>query len=1060
MAIRLLTLGTLQAFLDDDELTALPGQPLRAALLVYLGVERRAARETVATVFWPESDEEAARHALRQALYNLRRQLRNGWLEQHAVELRVTSALDCDAHAFEAALGRHDLPTAAALYSGPFLHGINLLGLTSWQQWVDGRRGTYANRFRRCCRDWVDARVADGDLDGAIAAARKWIAPDPLDDEGQHRLIEVLALGGERNEAIRQYELYARLLEPEGLTPLDGTQELLEKLRRAELPSAPRRPAVSPESQPADAAQSRPATAMAPAPPADASAVPGGAIEAGSGIETSETRGDRVRWRRYFLRVASPALVVLAIGLIITRTGTGEGVVRARNPALDTSRYAVLPILDDSTVPAGTRAAVYLEDALAQWSGISVVPAFQVGEAVARREAPLSLRDAREIAVALRAGRFTSGFATRVGDSIRVQVGLFDTGTGERLAVSSLKLPLDVTGAPTAFNALAERLLFRRGGTGGRVIARPPTWSQPARAAYDAGHQAIRSWDLPAAESAFSRSVAHDAEFAHAHLWLAQVRAWQDQPAAAWHSNARRAADRRDQLGPDDQRHASALLAAAGGDRPTACAHFEELTRRDEASFVGWYGLARCLAGDSVVLPDRSSASGWRFRSSYHRALTAYQRAFQTLPSIHRAMRSNSYDRVRRLFFISRAQPRPGRSLPPDTMRFYAYPDLDRGTDTLIFTPWPEIEFQRGLTALPSSIDMAVQRQRLMFHEIATAWRAAFPESADALEALAISYEMLRDRRAIGTIREARRLAALPGDRLRIAAAEVWIRLKFSIPDDAEGVMRARVLADSLLAGPPDPHEDPRALVSLAVLTGRAALGARLARDERVIDAWDVPAPLGMSASPLLVFAALGGPPDSVLVLEQQVVRGLASMLRHEQAPARTSWLVLSATLAYPDARMISLDSLPDRLAVTQRAFMYGDLQTVRDSLSAVAARRVGRPAYELTFDALYPEAALHAAMGDRHAAIRWLDPSLEDLAGAAPRVFADPARVGGLVRAMALRARLAHQAGDRRSAERWARIVVELWSDSDAFLQPPVAEMRQILDGVLRTTPHPDQDP
>jgi DNA-binding SARP family transcriptional activator len=233
MAMRLITLGGLRAFVGDRELDWLPSQRLRAALFVYLAVERRAPREGLLALFWPESDAENGRHALRQSLYQLRKALGHGWLESRAHELRIGDGVWTDVGAFDAALERQDPEAAAELYHGPFLDGVHLVDLAEWEGWVDGRRAQYAREFRKACRAVVEARRAGGDLAGAVEAAQRWVAPDPLDDEAQHRLIEALADAGERAEAIRQYETYERLLEPDGLRPLDETEALVHRVRSA-----------------------------------------------------------------------------------------------------------------------------------------------------------------------------------------------------------------------------------------------------------------------------------------------------------------------------------------------------------------------------------------------------------------------------------------------------------------------------------------------------------------------------------------------------------------------------------------------------------------------------------------------------------------------------------------------------------------------------------------------------------------------------------------------------------------------------------------------------------
>ena len=54
MAIQIITFGGLRAVHDDNgELDSLLSQHSRAALLVYLAVERRVSRESLTTVFWP-----------------------------------------------------------------------------------------------------------------------------------------------------------------------------------------------------------------------------------------------------------------------------------------------------------------------------------------------------------------------------------------------------------------------------------------------------------------------------------------------------------------------------------------------------------------------------------------------------------------------------------------------------------------------------------------------------------------------------------------------------------------------------------------------------------------------------------------------------------------------------------------------------------------------------------------------------------------------------------------------------------------------------------------------
>jgi tetratricopeptide (TPR) repeat protein len=110
------------------------------------------------------------------------------------------------------------------------MHAVHLADLQPWEAWVDGHRARLARAHRAGCRSWVEACLRSDNLAGALAAAQEWVRPDPLEDEAQHRLIELLAETGDRTGALRQYETYQWLLQADGLMPLDGTVALYRSL--------------------------------------------------------------------------------------------------------------------------------------------------------------------------------------------------------------------------------------------------------------------------------------------------------------------------------------------------------------------------------------------------------------------------------------------------------------------------------------------------------------------------------------------------------------------------------------------------------------------------------------------------------------------------------------------------------------------------------------------------------------------------------------------------------------------------------------------------------------
>jgi hypothetical protein len=399
------------------------------------------------------------------------------------------------------------------------------------------------------------------------------------------------------------------------------------------------------------------------------------------------------------------------------------------------------------------------------------------------------------------------------------------------------------------------------------------------------------------------------------------------------------------------------------------------------------------------------------------------------------------------LLLASGTDLRGGRALPPDSTTFLASPSW--AGDSLVLYPVPVDSLEEAAGALTGSAADAVQHQRQRVHEIARAWVAAFPGSPDALEALARSLEVLGDRSALDTLLRARRLAVDPAEKVRVAAAEIWMRVLFGAPADLASLRTARQLADSLLAhssaaaGTPT---EPQLLATIAALTGRAHRAAQLGRQVPVHEAWKTPPALSGNASTFLTYAAMGGPEDSLRVLERRVAVAIdLDVVSTDRAQARGVWLALPATLAFPEYQLPSIKSLVGQgnpLVDADAAYLAGDSAGVWRVIREYRdARRSMSPA-DLTIDAVYPEAWLIAALGRPDSAAQWLSSTLDPLARTPPQLFSEAFRAGMLVRAMAFRADLANRAGDRATAREWAAAVAVLWSGADDFLQPLVKRM------------------
>ncbi|MBW7933523.1 MAG: protein kinase [Gemmatimonadaceae bacterium] len=767
-------------------------------------------------------------------------------------------------------------------------------------------------------------------------------------------------------------------------------------------------------------------------------------LELVAGTESwSGAHAQRVARRRSLWRVGGLAVIgVSAIAAAATIATRRQAAVRAVAQA-DTTRILIVPF--EGPAAEASAAEEQLRRAIARWNGVTPVDQFLVGERTERT--PLSPSDSRALALTLRAGRFVRGAVSANRAEGTMRAVLYDVRNGEEALIDDNERHGTSAGSrDTAFARLAERLLVRqpvpRSAEGSAL-----TWSLPARQSFLRGHAAIERWNLAEADSALDAAWQADRGFGDAALWLALVRSWAGRPASTWHAAALAAAADTQRLGARARAMAQALTASVDGDVVRACRRWEDITKRAPFDFAAWYSLAQCLDQDHLVVRDATSPSGWRFRSSYHSALLAYLRAFERLPSIHRALAADAFAPVRSLLQVGPNARRSG--FTADSAVFLASASLNG--DTIVFVPHPAADVQRAsletVRAERTVRLQAMQRQRELFRDIATAWVASEPQSALAREAMALALQLLGDPSAIDTLRHAAQMARTDAERQRLAVARVWMQLKFALPDDERALREARALADSVVRMRSDGPDDA-GITSVAALTGRMAqVQAAVARRTAGVSA-RLPASVSALVTQLNLVAAFGAPADSLLRMERRVSEMIDAMVPAEgRGNARALAFTRAARMAWPDVLLRSVTEEPwsaDYLLPGLAAAARRDTMRLRVAADTLRRLRQFWPPSQVAFDAWVPEAALMASAGQADVAASWLDQGLTALRVSQPN--SDPIHAAMLVRAMALRADLARRAGDRETARRWAGAVAELWADADAALQPAVRRMRAML--------------
>ncbi len=237
--IQFLTLGTteLTTGAASDRFSGVIAQPKRLALLAYLAVSRpgrRHYRDTLVALLWPDLDTPSARHALRQALWYLRRELgARVVLGGNEPGISVNrELLWCDAVAFDEAIAEGRLEAALELYRGEFLPGFHAGGGPDFEQWLESVRERLQTEAVAALWSLGDQAEAAGDFREACAWARRIVVLQPCDEGGGRRLIRLLAATGQRSEALLAYDaLGARLRRNLGLDPAPETRALAVAVR-------------------------------------------------------------------------------------------------------------------------------------------------------------------------------------------------------------------------------------------------------------------------------------------------------------------------------------------------------------------------------------------------------------------------------------------------------------------------------------------------------------------------------------------------------------------------------------------------------------------------------------------------------------------------------------------------------------------------------------------------------------------------------------------------------------------------------------------------------------
>lgn len=196
------------------------------ALLVYLACQpgRRASRDRLAALLWPDADAQQARLSLRKALSTLRQLGEPSLIETDGELVLIPAGVlttDLDQQT--------DDPD---LYAGEFLQDFSVRDAPEFDDWAALERQRLREAAVRRLAEDLDARLTERQApEAAVHMAMRLLALDPLNERAHRALMTLHARQGRPAAALKQYRTLAEALGRElSVQPEPATQALYREI--------------------------------------------------------------------------------------------------------------------------------------------------------------------------------------------------------------------------------------------------------------------------------------------------------------------------------------------------------------------------------------------------------------------------------------------------------------------------------------------------------------------------------------------------------------------------------------------------------------------------------------------------------------------------------------------------------------------------------------------------------------------------------------------------------------------------------------------------------------
>ena len=460
---------------DGRELSSLPAQPKRFALLAFLAIaggNGYQRRDTLAAMFWPDMDQFAARRALRNTLYHLREALGDAVIITRGDDAIAIdpAGLTCDVNRLTDAVnaGRYD--EALELHRGELLAGLHFPNSgEAFEEWLSRERARITDLVMKALRALVDREEQGRRISAAAHWAQRACALAPADEAWLRRAMSLLHAANDRGSALRLFDGASRRLDAEfGVKPSSETAALAARIRKV------------------DAAVVTTAAVEAGEPVASGD-VTLGAPNASAPALPATTRSTASRRRRI------AAWAVVAVGVAATvLLATRVGHVR-RESAPPVRARVMVSVFDNRTGDPGLdvlgrMAQDWLTQGILRTQLMDVVDS----RAVVAHDDPMA-RNPEEIARLTGATAVVSGSYYRSGDSLLFQSTLVDARTNRVFRVIG-PIVASVAKPVAALDDLRSRVMTALAATVDLRVADAFIQSREVPA-FDAYRAYVNGWD-------------------------------------------------------------------------------------------------------------------------------------------------------------------------------------------------------------------------------------------------------------------------------------------------------------------------------------------------------------------------------------------------------------------------------------------------------------------------------------------------------------------------------------------------------------------------------------